>query len=87
MSYNGVGLTTARGSGTNGYVQRNFAAVRHRKEQQPYQTEEDWARRDRAMQRAPNKVGGLFVLLLLSEAPLVRLHVADARRHLGPSFS
>lgn len=30
MSYNGIGLTTARGSGTNGYVQRNFAAVRRR---------------------------------------------------------
>lgn len=27
--YNGVGLQTARGSGTNGYVQRNFALVRH----------------------------------------------------------
>ena len=28
MSYNGIGLTTVRGSGTNGYVQRNLAAVR-----------------------------------------------------------
>jgi len=27
MSYNGVGLQTPRGSGTNGYVQRNLAAV------------------------------------------------------------
>jgi len=25
--YNGIGLTTARGSGTNGYVQRNVALV------------------------------------------------------------
>ena len=32
MSYNGIGLTTARGSGTNGYVQRNFAFVRRREE-------------------------------------------------------
>ena len=30
MSYNGIGLTTARGSGTNGYVQKNYAAVRRR---------------------------------------------------------
>ena len=28
MSYNNIGLATARGSGTNGYVQRNFAALR-----------------------------------------------------------
>ncbi|SPR01041.1 unnamed protein product (mitochondrion) [Plasmodiophora brassicae] len=28
MSYNGVGLSTARGSGTNGYVQRNVSALR-----------------------------------------------------------
>jgi serine/arginine repetitive matrix protein 2 len=27
MSYNGIGLATARGSGTNGYVQRNAAAL------------------------------------------------------------
>ena len=32
MSYNGIGLKTARGSGTNGYVQRNFAFVRRREE-------------------------------------------------------
>ncbi|KAK0550783.1 RNA-splicing factor [Tilletia horrida] len=30
--YNGVGLQTARGSGTSGYVQRNYAALRHRDE-------------------------------------------------------
>ena len=28
MSYNGIGLSTPRGSGTSGYVQRNYAAVR-----------------------------------------------------------
>jgi len=28
MSYNGVGLTTPRGSGTNGYIQRNLSTVR-----------------------------------------------------------
>jgi serine/arginine repetitive matrix protein 2 len=28
MSYNGVGLSTARGSGTNGYVQRNLSNIK-----------------------------------------------------------
>ena len=28
MSYNGIGLSTARGSGTNGYVQRNLSNVK-----------------------------------------------------------
>ena len=30
--YNGIGLQTARGSGTNGYVQRNLGAIRHHKD-------------------------------------------------------
>lgn len=30
MSYNGIGLTTPRGSGTNGYVQRNLSFIRRR---------------------------------------------------------
>ncbi|KAJ3133235.1 RNA-splicing factor [Geranomyces variabilis] len=30
MSYNGIGLSTARGSGTNGYVQRNLSTLRPR---------------------------------------------------------
>ena len=29
--YNGVGLATARGSGTNGYIQRNLSLVRKAK--------------------------------------------------------
>ncbi len=29
--YNGIGLLTARGSGTNGYVQRNLSFVRAKK--------------------------------------------------------
>ena len=28
MSYNGVGLSTARGSGTNGFVQRNLSYLK-----------------------------------------------------------
>lgn len=53
--YNGIGLTTPRGSGTNGFVQRNFAAVRSRQERVDYKTDADIARLDKAMQRKPNK--------------------------------
>ena len=35
MSYNGIGLKTPRGSGTNGYVQRSLANIR-RKPHAPY---------------------------------------------------
>ncbi|KAF9194939.1 RNA-splicing factor [Haplosporangium sp. Z 11] len=31
MSYNGIGLSTARGSGTNGYVVRNLSALKLRR--------------------------------------------------------
>ncbi|KAK9470897.1 uncharacterized protein V1510DRAFT_354336, partial [Dipodascopsis tothii] len=30
MSYNNIGLATARGSGTNGYVQRNISHIKPR---------------------------------------------------------
>jgi serine/arginine repetitive matrix protein 2 len=40
MSYNGIGLKTARGSGTNGYVQRSLANIRH-KPQTPYSRDRD----------------------------------------------
>ncbi|BFZ57789.1 RNA-splicing factor [Savitreella phatthalungensis] len=30
MSYNGIGLTTPRGSGTSGHVQRNASSIRHK---------------------------------------------------------
>lgn len=54
--YNGIGLQTARGSGTNGHVQRNFAAVRPgKREANSYKTEEDLARLDRQMNKAPNQ--------------------------------
>jgi serine/arginine repetitive matrix protein 2 len=43
MSYNGVGLQTARGSGTNGYVQRSLANIR-RKQQTPYSRDRDQER-------------------------------------------
>ena len=43
MSYNGIGLSTARGSGTNGYVVRNLSTLRTRrndfKPADPYENE------------------------------------------------
>jgi len=40
--YNGIGLTTARGSGTNGYVQRNLSTIRKTKEKvQDYAAREE----------------------------------------------
>lgn len=45
--YNGIGLQTPRGSGTNGHVQRNFAFVRpSKKDSISYRTEEDIAKLD-----------------------------------------
>ena len=40
MSYNGIGLSTARGSGTNGYIQRNLSTVRRAKDRVDYKTDE-----------------------------------------------
>lgn len=34
--YNGIGRTTPRGTGTNGYVQRNLSFVKHKSERQDY---------------------------------------------------
>lgn len=53
--YNGIGLPTARGSGTNGYVQRNWAAVRKTKEKVTYKTEEELEKFDAANSRQPNQ--------------------------------
>jgi len=53
--YNGIGLTTARGSGTNGYVQRNFAAIKTRRERVDYKTDADLARLDKTLNKQPNK--------------------------------
>ena len=53
--YNGIGLTTARGSGTNGYVQRNLAFVNHTKDKVKYKTEEEIQKLDLQNQRKPNQ--------------------------------
>ncbi|KAI8823582.1 uncharacterized protein EV422DRAFT_565518 [Fimicolochytrium jonesii] len=39
--YNGIGLATARGSGTNGYVQRNLSSLRPRERHQDFSSFEE----------------------------------------------
>lgn len=53
--YNGIGLQTARGSGTNGYVQRNLSLVKQIKKPVEYKSEDDFARLERELNRAPNQ--------------------------------
>lgn len=53
--YNGIGLTTPRGSGTNGYIQRNCAFVRPgKKDNVTYKTEEEIEKLHAASNRQPN---------------------------------
>ncbi|XP_033149689.1 serine/arginine repetitive matrix protein 2 isoform X8 [Drosophila busckii] len=53
--YNGIGLTTPRGSGTNGHVQRNWAFVRPGKKDKDYRAEDDTKKLDAQLNRPPNK--------------------------------
>ncbi|CAH8585637.1 unnamed protein product [Heterobilharzia americana] len=53
--YNGIGLPTPRGSGTNGYVQKNLAFIHSFKEQNPYKTDDDIKRADALLFKEPNK--------------------------------
>lgn len=53
--YNGIGLQTARGSGTNGHVQRNWALVRNTKDKVKYRTEEEIVALDAASNKQPNQ--------------------------------
>ena len=53
--YNGIGLETARGSGTNGYVQRNLSFVKQMKKPIEYKSEDDFKRLERELNRVPNK--------------------------------
>lgn len=53
--YNGIGLSTARGSGTNGHVQRNWALVRPKEKERNYRTEEELCKLDTASNKQPNK--------------------------------
>ena len=52
--YNGIGLQTPRGSGTSGYVQRNFAAIRHRREKVEYKTDTDLQRSEGMLHKKAN---------------------------------
>lgn len=53
--YNGIGLQTARGSGTNGHVQRNLSFVRPGKKTNiKYKTESDLIKAEAANNRQPN---------------------------------
>lgn len=54
--YNGIGLTTPRGSGTNGHVQKNWAFARPgKKDNVNYRTEEDLAKLEQLNNRQPNQ--------------------------------
>ncbi|XP_017089981.2 SRRM2 protein homolog rsr-2 isoform X4 [Drosophila bipectinata] len=53
--YNGIGLNTPRGSGTNGHVQRNWAFVRPGKKEKDYRAEDDTKKLDAQLNRPPNK--------------------------------
>lgn len=53
--YNGIGLQTPRGSGTNGHVQRNWAVVRKTKDKVGYRTEEEIAKLDASTNKQPNR--------------------------------
>ena len=53
--YNNIGLTTPRGSGTNGYVTRNLSFIQQRREKQDYLKEQDVKRHEQALTKKPNK--------------------------------
>lgn len=53
--YNGIGLTTPRGSGTNGYVQRNLSSVRAKRPREDRGNDEkDRERLENQLNRQPN---------------------------------
>ncbi|KAL3268403.1 hypothetical protein HHI36_007519 [Cryptolaemus montrouzieri] len=53
--YNGIGLTTPRGSGTNGHVQRNWALVKPYAKDKTHKSEQELATLDAASNKQPNK--------------------------------
>jgi len=53
--YNGIGLETARGSGTNGYVQRNLSFIRRHKDNVDYKSEEELRKLDSQLNRGPSR--------------------------------
>lgn len=53
--YNNIGLQTVRGSGTNGYVQRNLSFVNSKKERVEYRRDEDLQKLEQMNTKKPNK--------------------------------
>ncbi|VDM54802.1 unnamed protein product [Angiostrongylus costaricensis] len=53
--YNGIGLQTARGTGTNGYVQANLSNLLLSKKRVEYNSEADLRRIEAELNRAPNE--------------------------------
>ena len=53
--YNGIGLQTARGSGTNGYVQTNKAFIRKHRDRVDYKSEEEIKKHEAQMIKQPNR--------------------------------
>lgn len=47
--YNGVGLTSARGSGTNGFVQSNLSHIATKRERVEYRTDDDLKKLEAAL--------------------------------------
>uniref|UniRef100_A0A670Z7X6 CWF21 domain-containing protein n=1 Tax=Pseudonaja textilis TaxID=8673 RepID=A0A670Z7X6_PSETE len=53
--YNGIGLPTPRGSGTNGYVQQNLSAARHKKDRADYKSEEELRKLESSLVKKRNQ--------------------------------
>ena len=52
--YNGIGLATTRGTGTNGYVQRNLSHVRVNREKAEYKPDEETKKLEAYISRKGN---------------------------------
>ena len=55
IMYNGIGLVTVRGSGTNGFVQRNLGFIKNKKDHIAYKTDEELDKLETLMTKKPNR--------------------------------
>ncbi|ESO97732.1 hypothetical protein LOTGIDRAFT_152826 [Lottia gigantea] len=53
--YNGIGLQTARGSGTNGFVTRNLSFIKKHKDRIDYKSEEEVKKLEQSLVKQPNQ--------------------------------
>lgn len=53
--YNGIGLDSARGSGTNGFVQRNLSFIRKYRDKVDYKSEAEIQKLDQQMMKPANR--------------------------------